>query len=124
VEISLVSCSECGTENVKDARFCTKCGVAIESPKKKGIEAQMEEWGEEFGRRFEEWGEDFGKRVEDECFGIPHGGAIVGLIFGVLIVLFGLAIIVGLTLEYFWPAALILFGSLIIIGALYGFIRR
>jgi uncharacterized membrane protein YvbJ len=120
----LVSCSECGTENVKDARFCTKCGAALESPQQKGVEAQIEQWGEEFGRRFEEWGEDFGKRVEDECFGIPHGGAIIGLIFGVLIVLFGLAIIVGLTLEYFWPAALILFGSLIIIGALYGFTRR
>ena len=120
----MVSCSECGTENVKGSRFCTKCGAALEGPKKKGFEAQMEEGGEDFGRRFEEWGDDFGKRVEEECFGIPHGGAIVGLIFGVIIVLFGLAIVAGLTLEYFWPAVLLILGSLIIIGALYGFLRR
>ena len=120
----MVSCSECSTENEKDARFCTKCGAALESPKKKTVEDRMEEWGEEFGRRFEEWGDDFGKRVEEECFGIPHGGAIVGLIFGVIIVLFGLAIVAGLTLKYFWPAALLILGSLIIIGALYGFLRR
>ena len=122
----MVNCSECGTENEKEAKFCTKCGATLEGPKRKSGEKKEwgEEWGEDFGKRVEEWGEGVGRRLENECFGIPNGGAILGLIFGAIIVLFGLSWIAGFTLEYFWPAAIIILGSLILIGALYGILRK
>ena len=63
--------------------------------------------------------------MEDECFGLPHGGAIVGIIFGVIVILVGLAIFQGVQLwEYMGPAILVILGILIIAGALYGMRRR
>jgi hypothetical protein len=63
--------------------------------------------------------------MEDECFGLPHGGAIVGIIFGVIVILIGLAIFSGVPLwDYFGPAILVILGILIIAGAIYGMRRR
>jgi hypothetical protein len=69
------------------------------------------------------------RRYEEECFGIPHGGIIVGLVIGVIIVLAGLlwflqqAKLIAPEVSV-WPFAVIIFGILIVIGALYGLRRR
>ena len=61
----------------------------------------------------------------DECFGLPHGGAIAGIIFGLIIVMIGLAILSGLRIwDYLWPLVIVIVGILIIAGALYGMRRR
>jgi len=80
----------------------------------------------------EEWGEQVGKRAEKECFGLPHGGTIVGLIVGIIIIIVALSWIPGLispevrevTDPLFWPVVIIVFGILILAGALYGLRRR
>ena len=67
------------------------------------------------------------RRVEDECFGLPHGGAIVGLIIGIIIILWGLTqVMPGLLPAGFslWWLIIIIFGVLIVAGALYKFSRR
>ncbi len=82
--------------------------------------------------RFERGAEEFGRRAEKECFGLPHGGAIVGLIIGIIIILVALSWIPGLippevkevTDLLFWPVIVIVFGILIVAGALYGLGRR
>ena len=66
------------------------------------------------------------KRVEDECFGLPRGGAIFGLFIGIVIILWGLTQIPGLLPEDFnfgW-LVIVAFGLLIIAGAVYKLARR
>lgn len=59
--------------------------------------------------------------MEDECFGLPYGGAIAGIIFGAIIVFIGLAIFLGFTniWNYLWAFLLVIVGILIVAGALY-----
>ena len=71
------------------------------------------------------------RRMESECFGLPRGGAIVGIAIGTIIVLWGLITILQSTNppiipagNYVWPIALIVFGILIVVGAIYGLGRR
>jgi hypothetical protein len=67
--------------------------------------------------------------MEHECFGIPRGGVIVGVAIGAIILLAGVIALMqqaglisnGVTV---WPFAVIIFGILIVIGALYGLSRR
>jgi len=67
----------------------------------------------------------FGRRAEEECFGLPHGGAIVGLIIGILIIIAGLSLFAGIDIErYFFPFWVVVFGILIVAGALYSYSRR
>jgi len=120
----MVYCTKCGTKNEEDAKHCTKCGADLEVSQEKSVEKRAKEWGEEFGRRAEEWGEQVGKRAEEECFGLPHGGAIVGAIIGIIIILVGLSWLTGFKWEQFWPVVVIIFGILIVAGAVYGFSRR
>ena len=121
----MVYCTKCGTKNEDGAKYCVKCGANLEISREKRLEKRAEEWGEEFGRRAEEWGEQFGKRVEEECFGLPQGGAIVGLIIGVIIVLVGLFWLAGENwLRYTWPLIVIAFGMLMVAGTLYSLRRR
>lgn len=76
-------------------------------------------------------GEQFERRT-DECFGLPHSGAIVGIIIGIIIIIVALSWIPGLipsevreaTDPLFWPVIIIIFGILAIAGALYGLSRR
>jgi hypothetical protein len=80
---------------------------------------------QKFERRAEEWGEQFGKRAEKECFGLPHGGTIAGLIIGIIIIFVGLSWVAGLDWgRYFWPLIIVVFGILIVSGALYSYSRR
>ena len=121
----MVYCTKCGTKNEEGAEDCVKCGASLEVRREKGFEERAEEWGEELGKRAEEWGEQFGKRMENECFGLPYGGVIFGLVIGVIIVLVGLSWFIGVDWgRYFFPLIAVIFGLLIIAGALYGFRRR
>jgi divalent metal cation (Fe/Co/Zn/Cd) transporter len=67
--------------------------------------------------------------MEEECFGIPRGGSIVGIIIGLIIVLVG----VSLILSTYYPTIpqlplgaiiVIIIGVLILVGAYYGMRRR
>ncbi len=69
------------------------------------------------------------RRMEDQCFGIPHGGIVVGLAIGAIIVFWGIIVLLqqaDLISESFsiWPFILIIFGIIIVIGALFGMRRR
>ena len=106
----MVYCTKCGTKNEDDAVVCIKCGASLET--------------KPFPfRRFER------KRVEEECFGIPRGSTIVGLAIGIIIVFAGLMWFLQQT-GYIrkdvdvWPFVAIVFGILIVIGALYSLSRR
>jgi len=124
----MVYCTKCGTKNEEGTEYCSKCGANLGVSREQKIEMRAEE----FGRRAEEWGEQFGKRAEKECFGLPHGGTIAGLIIGIIIIIVALSWIPGLispevrevTDPLFWPVIIIVFGILIVAGALYKYSRR
>ena len=65
------------------------------------------------------------RRHEDDCFGLPYGGAIAGIIFGLLIVIWGFSLATGFD---FWGSIfyiiVIIFGVLIIAGSAYKLRRR
>ena len=117
----MVYCTKCGTKNEEGAKYCSKCGV--------DLEGSLEE---RFERRAEEWGGCFGRRAEKECFGLPHGGSIVGIIIGIIIIIVALSWIPGLispevreaTDLLFGPLIVIIFGILIIAGVIYGTTRK
>jgi uncharacterized membrane protein YvbJ len=105
----MVYCTKCGTKNPDDATTCSNCGAAINPAR------------EERSRHY--------RRYEDECFGIPHGGAIVGMTIGLIIVLAGFIIILQqenliAANVSLWPFVLIIFGVLILVGALFRAGRR
>ena len=108
----MVYCTKCGTQNADGAKHCTNCGASLE--------VSLEE---RFERGVEEWGEGIGRRMENECFGLPRGGAIAGIVFGVIIILVGTSWLLGIEID-FWPLIVIIFGILIVAGALYGLGRR
>lgn len=129
-ESFLVYCTKCGTKNKEDAKHCSKCGADLEVSREKRLERRVEEWGEEFGRRAEEWGEQFGKHAEEECFELPHGGAIFGLFIGAIIILAGAIFLLqemGVIVKGFhllWPFFVIIFGMLFVASAIYSLTRR
>ena len=100
----MVYCTKCGTKNEEDAVVCVKCGASL---------VTRPPW-----RR---------KRPEEECFGLPHGGAIVGLVIGIIIILAGISWLVSEVYEIefeIWPLIVIIFGILVLAGALYTISRR
>jgi uncharacterized membrane protein YvbJ len=105
----MVYCTKCGAKNPDDAKVCAQCGVSLYPVR------------EERERHY--------RRYERECFGIPRGGTIVGLAIGIIIVVAGLlwflqqAKLIASEVSV-WPFAAIIFGILIVIGALYGMRRR
>jgi uncharacterized membrane protein YvbJ len=120
---NLVFCSKCGTKNEDTAGYCVKCGAKLKLSTEKSLEQRIEEGAEEFGRRAEAWGEDFRKQTEQECFGLPHGGTIFGLIIGIIIILVGVTSLAGIDLE-FWSLIIIISGLLIAGGAIYTLTQR
>jgi tetrahydromethanopterin S-methyltransferase subunit E len=100
----MVYCTYCGTRNDEGAQVCVKCGATIAADRP-------------VRRRRNR------PKRDDECFGLPHGGAIVGLIFGAIIILYGLSSVFGWSID-FGSWAIILFGLLIVAGAVYGLTRR
>lgn len=121
----MVYCTKCGAKNEEGVEYCIKCGANLWVSREKRFERRAKEWGEDFGRRAEEWGEQFGKRAEEECFGLPHGGAIAGLIIGAIILLLGVSLLLGIEIwNYLWTFIIIVVGVLIVVGAIYSFSRK
>ncbi len=105
-KLHMVYCSKCGTQNEDTAEYCVKCGANLRT-------------GTYASRTYER------KKMEKECFGLPHGGAIVGLAIGIIIVLWGLSTLahqMGWITQSFdlWWIVIIIFGVLLIAGAIYG----
>jgi len=101
----MVYCVKCGAKNSDDVKVCARSAISLCST----------------GER------EHYRRVEDECFGIPRGGTVVSLVFGIMIILVGLSLFIQEVYDIpipWWPLIIVLFGVLVIIGALYGFRRR
>ena len=120
----VVYCTKCGTKNEESAETCVKCGADLYGLRGKNWEKRLEEGAEEFGRRAEVWAESYGRRAEDDCFGLPHGGSIFGIIIGIIIIIGAVLILAGINLEIWWPLIIVLFGALILIGAIYNLTRK
>ncbi|MFQ6064550.1 MAG: zinc-ribbon domain-containing protein [Candidatus Bathyarchaeia archaeon] len=111
----MVYCIKCGAKNPDDAETCTQCGASLYPGKPPTRRAER-------------------RKHEEECFGIPRGGTVVGLAIGAIIVIWGLISLLQqpifpdkplISPEMSpWPIAIIIFGTLIVIGALYGLSRR
>jgi ribosomal protein L40E len=107
---AVTTCTRCGAQNDEDAKFCVNCGASLNVRSRKDEDTC-------FGQPEH--------RIERECFGLPYAGAILGMIFGAFIVIMGLSMLLKLELEqYLGPFAVIVIGTLIIAGALYGLSRR
>jgi uncharacterized membrane protein YvbJ len=119
-------CTYCGEKNVADGEYCVKCGANLKGLPKKSVEERfeksIEESAEQFGEHMEKWGEDMGKRAENDCFGIPRGGTIVGLLIGIIIIIVGLQQVFGWQIDV-GPFVIIIVGLLFIVGAIYGLTR-
>ena len=92
------------------------CGESLRVTRRavRDWEEEIELLAEEFGERAEQ----FGKRMEDECFGLPQGNMIIGLLFGLAIILVGVSQLIDWDID-FGALAIIVFGVLIVAGALY-----
>lgn len=113
----MVYCPKCGTKNEDDAKFCVQCGAPLYESG--ASETRTEEGC--FGARE--------RREAETCFGLPHAGQILGIIIGVLIVVWGVIWILQQSgvlprgVEI-WPFAVMILGILIIAGAIYGLRRK
>ncbi len=116
-------CTNCGADNKDGARYCSKCGTTLETLREESWEKRVETWGEQIGERMERWGEDVGSRMENECFGLPHGGMIAGVVFGLIVILVGLSVLWSWTIQIGGIIAIII-GALIAVGALYSVLKK
>ncbi|MBO3803282.1 MAG: zinc ribbon domain-containing protein [Candidatus Brockarchaeota archaeon] len=92
---AMTYCVKCGVKNSREAETCSRCGASLGA------------------------GRDPDPR-EDECFGLPHGGEIASVVFGLIIIIFGVSWLAGLDFwKLLFPLLLIIFGSLIILGSIY-----
>ncbi|MFX1272914.1 MAG: zinc-ribbon domain-containing protein [Promethearchaeota archaeon] len=101
----MVYCQSCGSENTENATFCSNCGAQLQADAPPPASRPP-------------------KKPDEECFGLPYGDAICGVIFGSIIIISGLAYFFGWDFSTLWettifPYLVILFGILIILGALY-----
>ena len=98
----MVYCTKCGAENEDDAVECKSCGEPMKGPVYRRDR-----------RRFE----------DDVCFGTRGGVPIWGVLFGLLIVVWGLTSLLGTAYSWaswdnLWPVFIIAFGLLIIFNVL------
>jgi ribosomal protein L40E len=106
----MVYCSKCGTQNPDGATVCSNCGAPLYS----------------VGQRYKGSDREHYRRMEGECFGLPNGGMIAAIIFGIIIILAGLGLFlqstgyIGNFWNLLWPFIIIIFGILILLGAIYG----
>ena len=105
----MVYCSKCGTQNPDNATVCSNCGAPLYIVGQQYPGSEREHY----------------KRVEGECFGLPNGGIILSIIVGAIVILVGFGLYLqasGYTVDFWpfiWPFILIIFGVLILAGALY-----
>jgi len=117
----MVYCQKCGTKNEDDALVCTSCGASLKSGPR--VEENWEDRLERGAERLGENAERFGKRMESECFGLPQGNSIIGIIFGLIVILFGLRELYGWNIDL-GPYIIIIIGLLIAAGSLFGRDKR
>ena len=117
----MVYCQKCGTKNPDKAKVCKKCEANL-YPLDKAVETQVKTC---FGPREGRQG------PENECFGLPHGGVIAGVIFGAIIIIVGLSSLLSNVFKWnievwnsLWPLLIIVIGVLIVAGAIYGMSRK
>jgi hypothetical protein len=101
----MVYCPKCGIKNEDSATFCVKCGANLQT-----------------GTTTTRWAER--RKAKQECFGLPHGGAIAGIVFGVIILIFGVFLVLQQTgvivgADFPWFLLVIILGVLMIAGAIY-----
>jgi ribosomal protein L40E len=100
----MVYCTKCGAKNEEDAVICVNCKEPLMSYKSVRRER---------------------RRKENECFGLPNGGAIAGLVIGLIIILWGVSSVLDIDFgSYLWALIIIIFGTLMVAGALYSIGRR
>jgi uncharacterized membrane protein YvbJ len=98
----MVYCTKCGTKNEDDAVVCVNCKEPLGSNQTVRRER---------------------RRKENECFGLPHSGSIAGLVIGLIIILWGVTAVLGIEFEL-WAFIVIIFGTLMVAGALYTISRK
>ncbi len=79
-EQKMVYCTKCGTKNEDDAMTCVNC---------------KEPLGNYQTVRRER------RRKESECFGLPNGGSIAGLVIGLIIILWGVTSVLDISIRRF-----------------------
>jgi uncharacterized membrane protein YvbJ len=102
----MVYCSKCGTQNPDTSTVCSNCGAPLYT----------------VGQRYPGSDREHYRKMENECFGLPNGGMIVGIVFGFIIILVGLGLFLQTAYNIsidIWPFILIIFGVLIVAAALY-----
>jgi hypothetical protein len=100
----MVYCTKCGTKNEEDAVVCVNCKEPLGSYQTVRRER---------------------RRKENECFGLPNGGAIAGLVIGLIIILWGVSSVLEIDFgNYLWAFIIVIFGTLMVAGALYSMGRR
>ena len=109
-------CPYCGTKNSKDAKVCKKCGEKLYQGKetKPAVDGGF---GPDVRR----------ERREQECFGLPRLGAMIGIAIGLLVILFGVGIILSRyyrTQIEIWPLAVVIFGLMVVAAALSALRRK
>jgi ribosomal protein L37E len=112
----MVYCAKCGAQNEDEASVCASCGepLKVSRRERRGWEEELETRAEAFG----ESAERFGKRMEDECFGLPGGNTIIGVLIGLAIIIVGASQLMGWDIDL-GPFAIIVVGVLIVAGVLY-----
>jgi hypothetical protein len=98
----MVYCTKCGTKNEDDAVVCVKCKEPLV--------------GHQTVKRER-------RRKESECFGLPYGGSIAGLVLGLIIILWGVSIVLDIEFPL-WAIIIIIFGTLMVVGSLYSISRK
>jgi len=101
----MVYCTKCGTKNEENAVTCVNCNAPL----------LVSQTSVKHERR----------RKESECFGLPHGGSIAGLVIGLIIILWGVTSVLDIDLgSYLWAIVVVIFGTLMVAGALYSMSRK
>ena len=67
----MVYCHNCGTKNEEENEYCSKCGTPLNETAEKRPEPRQ--------------------RQRDECFGLPYGNLIIGIIIGFILIVAGLS---------------------------------
>ena len=107
----MVYCHECGTKNDDDAEYCSKCGTSLKD---------RDDRDERHRRRRERR-----HRRRNDSFGLPNGGIVVGLLFGVLLIMIGVSTFYGVSLwRYLWPIIIVIIGVLIVAGTISNYARK
>ena len=98
----MVFCWKCGAQNDEDAVKCRSCGAHLRGPSRRA-----------YRRRYE----------DDFCFEPVRGLSVMGIFFGILIILAGaIWLLEGFvwwaSWERLWPFVVILFGLIIVVSTL------